>query len=100
VLDGVRVIGTGCLEKLLKVVSGLPCLVLKITLSSGDELLIGVTNILVVVTLVAASGDHDSLRPPLQPLFVAFGTPLHALVGCLGWRSSTPTRGHFPHCSE
>jgi hypothetical protein len=54
------VIGIGCLKKLLEVISGLPCLALEIVLSSNDELLIEVTNILVVVTLVAADSDRDS----------------------------------------
>jgi hypothetical protein len=89
------VIGTGCLEKLLKVVSGVSRLLLEIALSSGDELLIRVANITVVVTHVAAVDDHDSLGPPLQPPFVAFGTPLQALVSCLGWRSSTTIEGSF-----
>jgi hypothetical protein len=83
--NGVCVIGTGCLEKLLKVISGLSCQELEITLSSGNELLIGVTNILVIVTLVIAGSDHDSLGPPLWPPFIAFGAPLHTL-----------TEGHFP----
>jgi hypothetical protein len=61
--DGVCVIGTGCLEKLLKVVSGLLRLALEIMLSSSDELLIRVANILVVVTLIVAGGDRDSLGP-------------------------------------
>jgi hypothetical protein len=58
--NGIRVIGIGCLKKLLEVISGLPCLALEIVLSSNDELLIEVTNILVVVTLVAADSDRDS----------------------------------------
>jgi hypothetical protein len=69
---------------------------MKIMLSNGDELLIGVANILVIVTIVIAGSDHDSLGPPFRPPFVAFGIPLHALVGCLGGHPSTTTRGHFP----
>jgi hypothetical protein len=53
--------------------------VLEVTLGSGDELLIGVTNILVVVTLVAASSDCDSLGPPLGPL-LSLLAPLFALL--------------------
>jgi hypothetical protein len=90
------VIGAGCLKKLLDVVGGLPHLTLEITLNSGDEPLVGVANILVVVTLITTGGDRDSLGPPLQPPFVTFGTPLHALVSCLGWRSLTATGGRFP----
>jgi hypothetical protein len=90
------VIGIGCLEKLPEVVSGLSRLVLKITLSSGDELLVRVTNILVIDTHITVGGDCDSLGPPLRPPFVTFCTPLHTLVGCLGWRSLTAPGGHFP----
>jgi hypothetical protein len=75
---------------------GLSCLALEITLSSGEELLIRVTNILVIVTLVTASSDRDSLGPPLWPPLVAFGTPLHTLVSCLGSHCSTATGGCFP----
>jgi hypothetical protein len=96
VCDGVRVIGTGCLEKLLEVVCGLQRLAHEIALSSGAKLLVRVTNILVVVALIRASGHCDSLGPPLQPPFVTFGAPLHALVSCLGWRSLTATGGSFP----
>jgi hypothetical protein len=94
--NGVRVIGTGCLKKLVEVVSRLPCPALEIALSSGDELLIGVTNILIIVTLVTDGSVRDSLGPPLQPPFVACGTPLHTLVSCLGWYSSTIAEGYFP----
>jgi hypothetical protein len=59
------VIGTSCLEKLLEVISRMLRLVLQITLSSDDELLIGVANILVVITLVTAGSDRDSLGPLL-----------------------------------
>jgi hypothetical protein len=59
------VIWIGCLEKLLKVVGGLPRLAPEITLSSGDELLVVVANILVILTLIIAGGDRDSLGPLL-----------------------------------
>jgi hypothetical protein len=59
------VIGTSCLEKLLEVISRMLRLALQITLSSDDELLIGVANILVVITLVTAGSDRDSLGPLL-----------------------------------
>jgi hypothetical protein len=65
------------------VISELPRLTLEIALNSDDELLIGVTNILVIVTLIVAGSDCDSLGPPLRPPLVAFDTPLCALVGCL-----------------
>jgi hypothetical protein len=78
------VIGIGCLKKLLKVISGLPHLAHEIALSSGDELLIGVTNILIVVTLIAAGRDRDLLGSPLQPLlslFVPLFVPLSVVLG-------------------
>jgi hypothetical protein len=90
------VIGIGCLKKLLEVISRLSRLALEITLSSGDELLIRVTNILVIVTLVTSGSDHDSLGLLLRPPLVAFGAPLHALVGCLGRCPLTTIEGHFP----
>jgi hypothetical protein len=74
-LNGVRVIGTGRLEKLLEVVSGLLRLALEITLNSDDELLLGVTNILVVVTLVTAGSGRGHLGRHFGPPLVAFGAP-------------------------
>jgi hypothetical protein len=56
---------TGCLEILLEVISVLPRLELEVMLSSDDELLIGVSDLLVIVSHVVASGDHDSLESPL-----------------------------------
>jgi hypothetical protein len=94
--DGVRVIGIGSLEKLLEVFSGLSRLALEIALSSSDELLVRVTNILVVVALIAAGGDRDSLGLPFRPPFFLFWRPLCALVVCLGWHSSTAIGGRFP----
>jgi hypothetical protein len=75
-----RVIGTGWLEKHLKVISGLPRLALLIALSSGDELLIEVTNIFVVDTLITAGSDCDLRGRHFNPPLVAFGAPLHALA--------------------
>jgi hypothetical protein len=80
------------------VISGLSRLALEIALSSDNKLLIGVTNILVIVTLVVAGSDHDSLGLPLWPPFVAFGAPLHSLVGCLGVPLDH-RRGPLSHCS-
>jgi hypothetical protein len=48
----------GCFEKPFEVISRLPCLALRITLGSGDELLIGVASIL-VIALIIAGGDRD-----------------------------------------
>jgi hypothetical protein len=77
-------IGTCCLEKILKVIDGQPCLALDLVLSGGNELLIGVTNVLVIVTLITAIGDRDSLGSPLRVPLVAYGTHFCALVCCLG----------------
>jgi hypothetical protein len=46
-------IWAGCFEKLLKVIHQLPRLVFKITLDRGNELLVGVTGILIIITFVA-----------------------------------------------
>jgi hypothetical protein len=94
--NGVRIIGTGCLEKLLKVISRLPHLALEVVLCRGDEHLIRVTNLLVVVILVTASGDHDSLESLFRPPLAAFGALLCALVGCLERCPLTAVVGRFP----
>jgi hypothetical protein len=41
-------IGAGCFKKLLEVVDGMPCMALKITLGSIDELLVGVASTLLL----------------------------------------------------
>jgi uncharacterized protein (DUF3820 family) len=76
------------------VISGLLCLALKIGLGS-DELLIGVTSVLVVITFIADGGNHDPLGPPLWPPLVASGVPLCTLVCCLGLRPLTAARGRL-----
>jgi hypothetical protein len=78
--NGVCMIGTGCLEKLLEVMCRLPHLALEVTLSGGHDLLIGVPSLLVVIPLIAASSERNSLGPPLQPPFVTIGAPLCALT--------------------
>jgi hypothetical protein len=59
-------IQAGCFEKLLEVIGGLPYLALRITFGGGDELLVGAVSVLVIIiiTLIAASGDRDSLWSP------------------------------------
>jgi hypothetical protein len=89
-------IGTGYLEKLLEVISGLPRLALEVSLSSGDELLFRVADLLVVATLITAGNHHDSLESLFQPPLVAFGSLLCALAGCLEWCPLTTTEGCFP----
>jgi hypothetical protein len=86
----------GHLEKLLEVISGLPWLVLQVVLRGDDELLIRVTDLLVVVTLITDGSDRDSLGLPLQPPLVAFGTALCVLSGHLERRPSTTTEALFP----
>jgi hypothetical protein len=70
----VLMIGAGCFKKLLEVIGGLPCLVLKIVLSSGNKLLI-----------------RDA-----SPSLVSSGAPLCTLVGCLGRRPLTTAWGCLP----
>jgi hypothetical protein len=89
-------IGAGCLEKLLKVIIVRPHLAPEVVLSSGDELLVGVADLLVIVTLIAAGSDHNSSGSPIQLPLVAFGVPLCALAGCLEHRASITTRGRPP----
>jgi hypothetical protein len=60
-------IWAGQFEKLLEVIRGQPHLALKITLGSGNELLIGVTDVLVIITLFTTIGGHNSLGPLLWP---------------------------------
>jgi hypothetical protein len=82
-LSGVRMIEIGCLEKLLKVLSILPRLALEVTL-------------LVIMPLITAGGDCDSLGLPLRPPLVAFGTPVCAITSCLEQRPSTATESRLP----
>jgi hypothetical protein len=89
-------IGTCRLEKLLEVITGLPRLALEVALSGGNELLIGIADIIVIITQVVAGSDRDLLGPFLQSPLVALGTPLRALVSCLSGRPSTAAGGYFP----
>jgi hypothetical protein len=57
-------IWAGYFEKHLKVICGLPCLAFEITLGSGNEFLIGVAGILIVITFIATGGDCDLLGLP------------------------------------
>jgi hypothetical protein len=54
-------ISVDCFEKLFEVIGGLPRLALRITLGGGDELLVRVTNVLVIIALITVGGDRDSL---------------------------------------
>jgi hypothetical protein len=59
--NGVRMIGAGCLEELFEVINGLPRLMLEVMLNNGDKLLIGVASLLVIVALIVATSDRDSM---------------------------------------
>jgi hypothetical protein len=79
-------IWAGCFEKLFDVIGKLLRLVLRITLGDGDELLVGVASVLVIIALITSGGDRDSLWSSLRPPLIASSTPPCTLVGCLGWR--------------
>jgi hypothetical protein len=85
----------GCIKKLLEVICGLPHLAYKIMLGSGDEFLIRVVGILIVITFIVAGGDRDLLGPLLRPPLVASGTPLCTLVGCFGRCPPTAAWSHL-----
>jgi hypothetical protein len=95
VSDKVHMIWAGCFEKLFEVISELPRLALRIALSSGDKLHVKFASVLVVVTLIIACGDCDSLWSPLRPPLVASSTAPCTLVGCLGWHPPTAARGRL-----
>jgi hypothetical protein len=82
----------GCFEKLLDVIRWLSRLVFKIMLGNGNELLVGVVNVLIIITFVTTGGDCDSLGPALRPPLVTSGAPLCTLVSCFGCRSGLPSR--------
>jgi hypothetical protein len=64
-----------CLEKLLKVIYGLPRLAYEIMFDIDDELLIRVADVLIIITFITVGGIHDSLGLPLWPPLVAFWCP-------------------------
>jgi hypothetical protein len=51
---------------------------LEVALRYSDELLSGVTSLLIIIPLITAGSDCDSLGLPFQPPLVAFGAPLAA----------------------
>jgi hypothetical protein len=65
------------------VIGRLLCLVLEVALGSGNIFLIDVIDVLVIVALVAASSNCDSLGAPLWPPLVAFGALLHGFANYL-----------------
>jgi hypothetical protein len=86
----------GCLKKLLEVISRQSHMALEVTLSSGNVLLIGVIDLLVIVSLIAASSNCDPLGVTLCPFLVSFGIPLHTFAGCLRQCPSVVDGDHFP----
>jgi hypothetical protein len=58
-------------------------LVLEVALDSGNIFFIGIIGVLVVVTLVAASSNSDSLGVLLWPPLVVFGALLHGFSNYL-----------------
>jgi hypothetical protein len=66
--NSVRLIAASRLEKLLKVIDRLSHLVLELAFIGGNELLVGVIRLLVIVALIAAGSDCDLLGSPLWPL--------------------------------
>jgi hypothetical protein len=66
-----------------------------LTLSGIDVFFIRVVSLLIVVTLVAANNNCDPLGAPLWPPLIAFGAPLHAFAGSLGWCPLVASRGRL-----
>jgi hypothetical protein len=84
------------LEKLLKVIRGLLRLALKITLGGSYELLIGVASAYIIIVLIVASGDRDSLGPSPWPPLVALGASFCSVVHGCGRSSRAPPMAAFP----
>jgi hypothetical protein len=85
-------VGTGQFEKLLEVIDGLPRLMLEVTLSSGNELLIGVIGLLVIAALIIAGTNHNSLGSPLCPLLSPLALLFMPLLTTL-WDAPRPLLG-------
>jgi hypothetical protein len=66
--NSVRLIAASRLEKLLKVIDRLSHLVLELAFIGGNELLVRVIRLLVIVALITAGSDCDLLGSPLWPL--------------------------------
>jgi hypothetical protein len=81
--DGVRMIEVGHLEKLLEVIGGLPRLAHEVALGGGNENLVEIIGLLVIVALITARCNYNSLGSPLCPPLVAFAPPLRAPAGYL-----------------
>jgi hypothetical protein len=94
--NGVWMVGAGHLEKLLKVIDRLLHLALEVPLINGNEVLIRIIDLLVIVTLIIASCNRGPLGLPLWPPLVAFGAPLCAFVSYLGGAPQLSLRTAFP----
>jgi hypothetical protein len=89
-------IGADHLKKLLKVISGLLCLALEVVLSSGNELLVRVICPFIVVTLIVASSDCDSLGSLLWPLLFPMALLFAPLPAALSGTPQLPLGAAFP----
>jgi hypothetical protein len=78
------------------VIGWLLCLALEVTLRSGNELLVRIVGLLVIIALIVAGSDYDPLGLPLWPPLVAFSAPLCAFAGCLEWCPSTAAEDRPP----
>jgi hypothetical protein len=83
----------GSFEKFLKMVLGLPCLALEVTLGGHDVLLTGLVHFFVIA--VIAGSDYDVSWAPLLLLLAALGALLRALGGSFGWCCKAAAGGHF-----
>jgi hypothetical protein len=68
VFGGVRMVGTGRFEKFLKMVFPLSRIMLQITLSRRDILLVRAARFSVII--ITAGSDCDSSKAPLLPLLL------------------------------
>jgi hypothetical protein len=82
VFGGVRMVGTGRFEKFLKMVFPLSRIMLQITLSRRDILLVRAARFSVVI--ITAGSDCDSSKAPLLPPFVALSAFLSAFASAFG----------------
>jgi hypothetical protein len=84
------------LEKLLKVIRGLLRLALKITHGGSYELLIEVASTFIIIVLIVAGGDRDSLGPSPWPPLVTLGASFCSVVHGCGRSSPCAARGCLP----
>jgi hypothetical protein len=73
----------------------LPCLVLEVTLSDCDILLIGAACFLVVISIVGSNCDPPGV--PLLPLFAALGAFLSIFASGFGRCYPATVGGRFPN---